>query len=87
METIGQLARLTKKQTDRAYFSTLPIGTVFIIIDNLDLPAYDLTGYFINSEPHKLFNGNYHHTGYIERGSWEIIGDIKDNIHILKGQA
>lgn len=82
-KNIGQLARLTKKQTNRQYFSTLPIGTLFIIIQEVDLPAYDLTGYFIGCDPHKLATGIYHHTGYIERDSWEIIGDIKENINLL----
>jgi len=38
---IGQIAKLTKKQTNREYFSTLPIGTYFIITNIESMPAYD----------------------------------------------
>lgn len=82
---IGLLAKLIKEQTDRWYFSQLPIGTLFIIIDEIDTPAYDLTGYFINpAVPHILPSGSYYFTGYIEKGSWEIVGEIKDNIDLFK---
>jgi len=82
---IGLLAKLTKKQSpNRNYFSELPIGTVFIIIEeHLNMPAYDLTGYFINTRPQLLKNGSYYYTGYIEKGTYEIIGTVKDNVHLL----
>lgn len=83
MSKIGMLAELTKRQTNRGYFSSLPIGTKFIIIDEINLPAYDLTGYFLNCEPQILANDNYYFTGYIENGSWKLIGEIKDNIKVL----
>jgi hypothetical protein len=83
---IGLLAKLIKQQADRpSYFSLLPIGTLFIIIEEIDTPGYDLTGYFIRPEiPHIIADGSYYFTGYIERGSWEIIGEIKDHIELLK---
>ena len=87
MSKIGMLAELTKRQTNRKYFSNLPIGAKFIIVDEIDLPAYDLTGYFLRCEPHILSNGNYHFTGYIEKGSWKLIGEIKDNIEVLANEA
>ncbi len=82
---IGQLAKLTKKQSNRAYFSNIPIGIHFIIIDVHDnMPAYDLTGYFIGIKPQILSNGNPHFTGYIEKGSWELVGNVTDNIEIFE---
>lgn len=83
---IGLLAKLIQLQTDRpSYFSRLPIGTVFIIVDEIDTPAYDLTGYFIWPEiPHILADGSLFCTGYIEKGSWELVGEIKDNIEFLQ---
>lgn len=83
MSKIGMLGELTKRQTNRQYFSKLPVGTKFIIVDEIDLPSYDLTGYFLRCEPHILDNGEYYFTGYIEKGSWRLIGEIKDNIEVL----
>ena len=81
---IGKLARLTKKQTNRDYFSSIPIGTYFIITDTHNhMPAYDLTGFFIGVMPNILRNGDLHFTGYIEKNSWELIGSIEEHIHIL----
>ncbi len=81
---VGTLARLTKRQTNRAYFSDLPVGTLFIVKEEIDLPAYDLLGYFLGCEPQKLNDGTLHHTGYVERGSWEIIGDVdSDSVGML----
>ncbi len=83
---IGQLARLTKKQTNREYFSNIPIGTYFIITDTHNyMPAYELTGYFIGIQPKILADGTPHFTGYIERGSWELVGNVADNIGVLAG--
>jgi hypothetical protein len=85
---IGQLAKIIKKQTDRVYFSNIPIGTHFIIIDIHDnMPAYELTGYFIGIEPKILSDETPHFTGYIEKGSWELVGNIVDNIgaFLIKG--
>jgi hypothetical protein len=81
---LGQVARLIKKQTNRAYFSEIPIGTKFIIVaEHNDMPAYELTGYFLNYPPQKLLGERYHFTGYIEKGSWEIVGSINDCISEL----
>jgi len=82
----GLLAEITKKQENRGYFSKLPIGTKFIIIDRVDLPAYDIIGYFLYSEPHLLENGRCHHTGYLDRDSWKIIGEVKENINLFDKQ-
>ena len=87
MNKIGLLAELTKRQTNRAYFSELPIGTKFIIVDEINTPAYDLTGYFLRCEPHILTSGKQHFTGYIEKDSWKIIGEIKDNIEALANES
>ena len=82
---IGQVARLTKQQTNRSYFSEMPIGTKFIIVEeHLDMPAYDLTGYFLNYPPQKLTNGMFHYTGYIEKGSWETVGTISEIVKELR---
>jgi len=79
---LGLVAKLTKKQTFRHYFSGIPIGTLFIIVEehNPPLPAYDLTGYFLNYPPQELTNGKFHYTGFIEKGSWEIVGEVNDCI-------
>jgi hypothetical protein len=49
------------------------------------MPAYELTGYFIGIKPNILSDGTPHFTGYIERGSWELVGNIADNIGALAG--
>lgn len=78
---VGLVGRLTKLQTNREYFSDIPVGTRFIIIEeHTDMPKYDLTGYFLNFPP-QIINGNrYHYTGYIEKGSWKLIGTIQELI-------
>lgn len=82
---LGQVARLVKQQTNRRYFSEIPIGTKFIIVEeHNDMNAYDLTGYFINYPPQMLQNGKCHFTGYIEKDSWELVGDISDIIEELR---
>jgi len=86
MNNIGLIAKLIKRQSNRAYFSEIPIGTKFIIVDNIDTPAYDLTGYFLNIPPQKLSEGKFHYTGYIEKGTWELIGGIGYIIDELKTQ-
>ena len=81
---VGHICEITKKQTNREYFSEIPIGTKFIIIDeHCHMPAYDVTGYFINYPPQINKDGEYHYTGYIEKDSWKIVGKIADNIEIL----
>lgn len=85
MNKTGLIAELTKKQSNREYFGDIPVGTKFIIIEEHGhMPAYDLTGYFINYPPQKLSNGAYHFTGYIEKGSWRIVGEIQDNIKFFE---
>ena len=82
---IGQIAKLTKEQRRRAYFSNIPIGTFFIITEKHEsMPAYDLTGYFLNIKPQILKDGTPYFFGYIEKGSWELVGNLTDNIGILK---
>ena len=81
---LGLVAKLTKKQTNRVYFSEIPIGTKFIIVaEHNDMPAYELTGYFLKYPPQKLTNGRYHYTGYIEKGSWELVGNVNDIVNEL----
>jgi hypothetical protein len=80
---VGQIARLTRKQKNREYFSTIPVGTFFIITEVVDLPAYNLTGYFLNVPPQILDNGKPYSLGYIERGSWELVGSVESNILAL----
>lgn len=84
MKILGKLARLTSKQTNRRYFSEIPIGTLFIIVDEIDTPAYDITGLFLGIIPQVLGNGDIHSTGYIEKNTWELVGDIEDNIELIK---
>jgi hypothetical protein len=82
---LGLVAQLIKKQTNRAYFSEMPIGTTFIIVDEHDdMPTYELTGYFLNYPPQILPDGRSHFTGYIEKGSWEIIGSVNDIVDELR---
>lgn len=77
MSKIGLIAKLTKRQSNRAYFSEIPIGTKFIIVEEHGgMPSYDLTGYFLNYPPQKLSEGKFHFTGYIEKGTWELVGDL-----------
>lgn len=83
---VGRLAMLTKKQTNRYYFSDLPIGTYFIIIEEINIGAYDLLGFFIGVEPNKIGNA-VHCTGYVESGSWIELGSIEDNIQVLKDRG
>jgi len=52
MDRIGMIGELTKKQTDREYFSTLPIGTKFIILEEIDLPAYEILKSKITQNKH-----------------------------------
>ena len=80
----GKLARLIERQTHRVYFSELPVGTLFVILEEIDLPAYDLLGLFLAAKPHHLRDGSLHFTGYIERGSWEILGSVEDCIGFLR---
>jgi len=81
---IGLVAKLTKQQTNRPYFQNIPIGTKFIIVDQINTPAYDLTGYFLNYPPQYLDGGEHCYTGYIEKGSWEIVGTIVGCIEELR---
>lgn len=80
MSKIGLIAELTKKQTNRAYFQDIPIGTKFIITAEHDDDSYyyDLTGYFLYTIPQIYSNNTGHFTGYIEKGSWKVIGDAKE---------
>lgn len=85
---IGLIAKLTKKQTDRYYFSDIPIGTYFIIVgEEPPGSVYDLIGYFLNYPPQYSSNDMYHYIGLIEIGSWEIVGTIEDNIEILNQKS
>lgn len=82
---LGLVAKLTKKQTNRTYFSEIPIGTKFIIVDeHNNKPAYELTGYFLNYPPQILSDGRSHFTGYIEKGSWEIVGSVSEIVDELR---
>lgn len=80
---IGQIAELTKRQTERYYFSNIPIGTKFIILGKVNIGSYELVGYFLNIPPQETSPGNYHYTGYIEKGSYKILGEIKDFTNIF----
>jgi hypothetical protein len=76
---VGYLAEITKKQSNRKYFSDLPIGTKFIITKILNWENYDLHGYFLNVMPQNLKSGPYFF-GYINRGTWKVIGPLAENI-------
>ena len=81
---LGLVAEITKKQTNRTYFENIPIGTKFIIVAEHDnMPAYDLTGYFLKYPPQKLNNNKFHYTGYIQKGSWKVVGTIADYVGTL----
>ena len=81
---LGLLGRLTKKLENREYFSTLPVGTLFIVIDEIETPAYDLTGLFIMTKPKRITFDKYHFSGYINKGSYEILGKVEDCVEFLK---
>lgn len=78
---VGLIGELTKQQTSRAYFSNIPVGTKFIILEEYkDLPSYDLLVYFLYPPPQKLANDSYHYTGYVEKSSWKLLGTIEKHI-------
>lgn len=70
-----RIARLTKKQDKkREHFGEMPIGTRFVIIKDLDLPAYDVLGFFFEYPPQQFSEqglGAELYTGYVEKGTWE----------------
>lgn len=81
---IGLIGRLKKQQTDRGYFSNIPVGTLFIILEeHNNIPAYDITAYFLGIVPNKIDN-RLHFTGYVEKGSWEVAGTINEYTKYLK---
>lgn len=84
MSNIGKLGILTKKQSNRGYFSNIPVGTPFLILEEINLPAYDLSVNFLNTYPQKLSENTYYSCGYVEKGTWRLLGDVKDYIDTLK---
>jgi len=76
----GLVGELTKLQSqDRGYFKDLPIGTKFIITEEMyDSSTYDLIGYFLYYYPQNLKNPDYHYTGFIEKNTYKIIGTMED---------
>ena len=82
---VGQVAMLTKKQTNRTYFSEIPIGTKFIIVEQyFDNPFFDFVGYFLNYPPQIVLKEQYHYTGFIEKDSWVLIGSINEIVTDLR---
>jgi hypothetical protein len=81
---VGMIGELTEKQnSDREYFSEIPIGTKFIIIGRLkhmmdNTSCYDIRSYFLYIEPQIRNNKKLHFTGYIEKGTWKLLGTSKD---------
>lgn len=80
---VGKLGKLIKNQADKKYFSKLPDGTLFIALREINLPSYDLVGYFLNVSPQKLKDGVLYYMGYLKRGSYEIIGEIYDHTDLI----
>lgn len=80
----GDIGRLTKRQTNRRHFSKIPVGELFMILNEVDLPGYDAVAIFPNFQPQILDNNERSYTGYLERKSYEIIGDIFTNVNLLK---
>lgn len=84
MSKIGLIGELTKKQTNRFYFSDIPVGTKFIITDEHDdMVNYELTGYFLYVMP-QIYNDSGYFTGYIEKDSWKLIGTSEEYFKSLK---
>jgi hypothetical protein len=80
----GKIGVLTKQQSNRTHFSDIPIGEKFIVLNLLSLPAYNALAYFINYPPQILENGEKSYTGYVERGTWEVIGNLFDNPELIQ---
>ncbi len=81
----GYIGKLTKKQTNRVHFRDIPIGEKFLVLNSVNLPAYDVLGLFVNHTPQTLNNGEEHYSGYLEKNSYEIIGSIfADAAKLLK---
>ena len=86
----GDIAELTKKQADREHFSEIPIGTRCLILNEVNLPGYDALAHFNTIPPQKssdLDSDKYfefHYQGYLDRGSYKIIGTIFKNPELLK---
>lgn len=69
-----RIARLTKKQDNkREHFGEMPVGTRFIVVKDIDLPAYNVLGFFFEYPPQVLkeSSGAELYTGYVEKGTWE----------------
>lgn len=76
---IGLIGELTKQQSMRMYFSDIPIGTKFIITDEHDdIGDYELTGYFLYTIPQIYTKTTGYFTGYIEKGSWKLVGRTEE---------
>ena len=80
----GDIGRLINPQTHREHFSEMPIGEKFMVLTRVDLPGYDALAVFPNFPPQILDNGAPHVTGYLDRGSYEIVGSIFQNADLLK---
>lgn len=77
MKKFGTLVKLTKKQMpSRKYFSKMPVGTLAVILEEVDLPTYDALAVF-EFEPRRIegTDGREYetHTGYLERDTYEFI--------------
>jgi len=81
---VGMIGELTKKQnSNREYFRDIPIGTKFMIINMLSNPRtiadnYDIRAYFLFIEPQARISNKFHFTGYVEKGTWKLLGTAKE---------
>tara|TARA_R110000787_G_scaffold70263_2_gene156247 strand:- start:474 stop:818 length:345 start_codon:yes stop_codon:yes gene_type:complete len=85
-EILGGLGEMKQRQSNsRQSHGQLPVGTLFIISDVKDLPAYDITGCYLCVNHDELF-GRCHSHGYIEKGTWKYLGRIEDNLDYIESK-
>lgn len=82
-KNFGLIGELTKRQGSRFHFGEMPIGERFMILNSVDLPGYDNLAVFPNFKPQQTSNGHNTYTGYLNRGSYRIIGSIFENPEML----
>ena len=69
----GTNVRLVKKLgKNREHFKNIPIGTIAYVINEVNLPDYNLLVFF-PEHYQKLQNGEKFYQGYLEKDSYEVV--------------